>query len=195
MLLWQQMQLAPKLAVMPDKRKKIKIAAASFLIVVLGLSVWFFGNSNSISEPSLRQMAEIGGEKEIQGFEEFASLPAGMVCSSEKKFSLQMNIPYTIMSDNEKGIAILTDSGLVTVAMGKSFLDRLKDFGVTYEKDGDTYFYEIPSSGSAQGVSDKQLGMSQVKDQWLVSVFYTKEYEEGAEQIFSSLLESLKNGC
>ncbi|MBI4067314.1 hypothetical protein HY407_02930 [Candidatus Gottesmanbacteria bacterium] len=195
LLLWQQMQLAPKLAVMPDKKKKIGVGAASVLIVILGLSVWLFGNTTSISEPSEKQMAETVEEKEIQGFEEFASLPAGVVCGSEKKFSFQMNTSYTIMSDNGKGISMLTDFGLVTVATGESFIDRLKDFGVTYEKDGDTYFYEIPASGSAQGRTDKRFGMSQAKDGWLVSVFYTKENEGGAKQIFSSVLESLKDGC
>ncbi|GEM_PF-2890406 len=177
----------------PFKKVLIIFAGIGILFVIYIASVLVRYNDPSISDES--NIAD-SNETDISGKEVFSKNDAGIVCAGENSFSFRVKYPYAIMSNDKDGIALITDYGLVTVSSGgENTANKLKEFGVVYTKEGDTYFYQVPASGSAQKQNDKRMGMTREKDEWKASIFYVIDYEENAKLILSAVMESLKEGC
>jgi len=192
LLLWQQMQLAPKADAESDKRKKLIIAVFSILIAVLGLLLSFYGHSSQNKVPKVSENKKV----EQKGFEAFAQKDSGLVCSGNSSFSFQIDTPYKILSEDKDGIAIFVSNSLLTVSKDqKNIIDTFKKFGITYKKEGEVYFYETPANKSGAIDGSKNYGMSQERNRFLVSVFSSKEDDKEAKKMLSNVIDSLKEGC
>ena len=181
---------------------KSKPLLQKVLIIFAGIGILFVIYIASVlvryKDLSVNDTSNIAdnNETDTSGKEVFSKNDAGIVCAGENNFSFRVKYPYAIMSNDKDGIALITDYGLVTVSSGgENTANKLKEFGVAFTKEGDTYFYQVPTSGSADRQKVKRIGMTSEKDQWKASIFYIKDYEENAKLILSAVLESLNEGC
>ncbi|OGG15191.1 hypothetical protein A2773_04880 [Candidatus Gottesmanbacteria bacterium RIFCSPHIGHO2_01_FULL_39_10] len=198
LLLWQQMNLTLKAAIVPGNRKKLFIGSASFLIISFGLAVWGLGiyiNSTLIHEKIYENNEETKERKEMQVFEAFAKNEPGTVCVGNDTFSFQIDTSYNILSDDDSSVAMIMDNNLVTVSKSKkSVSDILKENGVKYTKEEDYYIFDMPQKNSTSGNLTK-TGISLQKGEFIVSVFYSEGKAVRAKEILSGVSDSLKEGC
>lgn len=191
-LLWQQMQLSKKDEVIPTTRKKINAVIVSLIPIILGAVLVVSGSSDSSVTP-----IDYTGEQDVaaeykEGIEVFAQQEAGVVCFGEYHYSFQMDMPYTILSDDATGMAFTTGDLFVTVSVGiETIENKLSETGIDFTKEGDLYKYEMPADNTQE---ERTFGLSQKKDRFVTSVFYTEGNEDQAKQIMSAVLDSLQEG-
>lgn len=164
------------------KKVLVVLAGVGILFVLYIISVLVrYDNYSTSSRPIDRDLAE-------NRFESFPIQESGLVCFGDNRFSFKIDSSYKILSDEGKGIAIFTNGRLVTVSInGKNIIETLKDLGINFTKDNDTYFYKV--------FSDKSYGVSQEKNGSVVSIFSSKANDEDSLRILSGLILSLKEGC
>lgn len=196
LLLWQQMQLQKKDVLVATKKKKIIIGAVSLAIFIVGILIFVAGSKSQVSESLDEQVVKTSEKKDMKRFEAFGRNDGGIICSGKDHFSFQVESPYSILSDDDRGIAIIAENKLLTIAeTAEDIEDIFKDFNIKYKKEGEIYFYEVAASKSAEIGESKKYGMSQEKNGFIISVFSSGAEDKESVNILSSVAESLKDGC
>lgn len=174
----------------PFKKVLIILAGIGIVFVLYIVSVLVRYNDLPINGKTNteEQGTSLNEDLSKKRFESFTSKESGLVCFGDNHFSFQIGSEYKILSDDSKGIALFTNSSLVTVsANDKNIVETLKDLEITYRKNGDIYFYKV-QSGKSYGVSQEKNGM-------VVSVFSSRADDKDSLKILSDVVLSLKEGC
>lgn len=124
-------------------------------------------------------------------------LKSGVVCAGLGNYSFQMDSPSSPIAESDKALILQTKNGLLLISKGEIKIENiLKEQGIPFEKEGDTYVFSLSSKLGSEAPSGTRVSaMSIKKDDYTISLLYNLTDKERAEKTFKTVVSSIKGGC
>lgn len=179
-----------------NSKKIFFIAIPVFLVI---LFVLLKKNSFSPFINISSQTGEKNTTKQLQKKEETLGLPLqpGVICAGLGKYSFQMDSASTPVVESDKALMLQSESGILLITKGNVKIeDVLKGHNIVFEKDSDTYSFELSSKLSSEIPEGTPISaMSMKKGDYTISILYNQAEKERAGKTFQTISSTIKGGC
>lgn len=182
--------------------KRILLISGSALVIFLLILVSILSKGREsptkTDQTNVKIVESTPADTQSSAAKTFPLQDPGLVCQNNKTFSFNLDVPYSVILESEKGMGITTQNGILLIVSegeDKDVEKVLQQYSTAFTKDGKKYIYKVPQK---EGDSSEQLpteAISTTKDNFIISVFYDPSIEDIAQKTLAGLEESIKKGC